>query len=142
MIYTDFEKFSAEVGILQTKDLDALGLDFHEPDTNLFDSNQATREKLRDFLAAHQHYHLATLTSDSDELEDDQVRRRYCEKSGKTEAQFDALCNASDDFYAPVRERMEIRVLTIDNDVRFVNRMGYYLCNGNADKKLFLEEIL
>lgn len=132
--FSDFSEFAARVGLMtDIAEIKKTGA-FHFAkcdDSGLFDTDDL--QALNAFCQAKPQYHLATVTSDSDEGESD-----LCEELAAREGLiWDEM---DEDAQIEFRESREISVYTIDNQVRIINRMGYFLCSGDSDRELFLEE--
>ena len=134
-IFDNYEAFQAETGLIDENEkleaIDAVAF-IGEPDNGRFCTSLLG--KLKEFCALNPQYHIATMTSDSDEAETAECERRAAEKG----LNWDAM---SDDECEEFRQSEEIYATTIDNRIRFVNRMDFYLANGNADPNIFLVEV-
>ena len=135
MKYTDYDAFREATGLIDDDEkLKTIGATAFvgAPQNGGFDTEFLS--KLPAFCEMHPQYHIATLTSDSDETEN-------CELERRAEAFGLDWENLTDDEQEEFREKEEMFATTIDNRIRIVNRMNYYLCDGDADPELFLEEI-
>jgi len=126
MKYTDYEKFAEKVGLLDEEQLIALGW---KPDNgNRICYSQ--HEKLVKFIeklnsqsiqfikgGTPKKYHIAT------DLDAGDLEFNYCQKNGI----------AQDD------EDRRVFGASIVNRVAYVNRMDYFLCDGDDNEELFLE---
>lgn len=134
-IYDDYDAFQAETGLIdEDEKLAAIGAVafIGKPDNGRFCTSLLG--KLKEFCALHPQYHIATITSDSDEAESTECERRAAEKGLNWETMSDDECEE-------FRQSEEIYATTIDNRIRFVNRMDFYLADGNADPNIFLVEV-
>lgn len=134
-IFDDYDKFQAETGLIdEDEKLEAIGAAAFvgKPENGRFCTSLLA--KLKEFCALNPHYHIATMTSDSDEVEPAECERRAAEKG----LNWDEM---SDDEREEFRQAEEIYAITIDNRIRFVNRMDFYLADGNPDPNIFLVEV-
>lgn len=132
--FSDFSEFAARVGLMTDyAEIKKTGVfQFAKcDDSGLFDTGDLNA--LNAFCQAKPQYHLATVTSDSDDGESD-----LCEELALGEGLIWEEMDEDDQI--KFRESREISVYTIDNQVRIINRLGYLLCSGDNDRELFLEE--
>jgi hypothetical protein len=154
MQYTNYDEFAELVGMITggTKFADeedsvegylkSIGAPEPEDYRGFYETDKVTREKLTKFLEDNPDYHLCTVTSDSDEVESEEQMKWWLELNpDKTKEDWEQLCEEDDDFYENFREEHYVSCYTIDNSVRLVNRMGYFLCNGDKDEKIWLCEV-
>lgn len=126
MKYTDYDEFVERVGLLDEDQLIALGW----PADNGNRICYSRHEELVKFIeklnsqsiqfikgGTPKKYHIAT------DLDSGDLEWNYCEKHGIAE----------DD------EDRRVVGDSIVNRVAYVNRMDYFLCEGDADEDLFLE---
>ena len=123
--YTDYDKFSERIGILDEDQLIALGWDADNGNRICYSRHEELvqfMEKLNsnaiDFIKGGEgkKYHIAT------DLDAGGVEGAYCE-AHNIDADSDITVIAD----------------SIVNKVAFVNRMDYFLCDGDANEDLFLE---
>ena len=137
------DAFEARVGLISDPErLRAIGAPAYYDENGLFDYDETFFEQMNAFLAANPQYHLATLTSDSDEAESDAVKRVWLKVHPEcTEDDYERLSDEDDDFYENFREQYPVFAATISNCRRFVNRLGFYLCDGDPNEEISLCEI-
>ena len=131
---SDFSEFAARVGLMTDyDDIKQTGaLYFAKCDSSgLFDTGDLMA--LNAFCQAKPQFHLATVTSESDDVESE-LCKELAEKEGLTWNEM------TEEEQINFRESREISVYTIDNQVRVFNRMGYFLCSGDNDNELCLVE--
>ena len=131
--YTDYSKFAEKIGILEEEELIALGwyadngnricYSKHE---ELVDFIDKLNTKSIDFIkdGNGKQYHIAT-DLDAGGIEHEAIQK-FCKENKIAEKD-------SEDVHAYCS--------SIVNKVSFVNRMDYFLCSGDADEDLFLEEV-
>ncbi len=120
MLYTDYYEFAEKVGIVDADGLEKLG--FKNDNDNRICTSRL--QELKEFVsklntqsiqfikgAESKRYHIAT-DLDASDLEE----------------------------YDDDDERLSVATC-IANEIHFVNRMDYFLCDGDADSKLYLEEV-
>lgn len=135
MIFDDYDKFQSETGLIDDDDrLRQIGATAFvgESESGRFDT--ALLDRLKEFCALNPQYHIATQTSDSDDGESAELERRAAAQGLDYEAM-------SEEEHDAFREQEQVWVTTIDNSIRFVNRMDFYLADGNADASLSLIEM-
>jgi hypothetical protein len=132
--YKDYNKFAKRVGILEEEELEALG--WKCDNGNRICTSKL--EELKKFVAKlnrkpsnaekfilgkskkkQKKYHICT-DYDACEAEDS-----YCEEKG----------------IDPEDEERRVVATVMDNRIGFVNRMDYFLCDGDDDENISLEEI-
>lgn len=134
-IFDDYDEFQKVTGLIDDDEtLLKIGAtaSVGESDDGKFDTSLL--DKLKTFCALNQQFHIATMTSDSDDVESSECERRAAAQN----LVWDEL---SDDEQDAFREKEEIWATTIDNSIRFVNRMCFYLANGDPDPNIYLVEI-
>jgi len=126
MKYTDYDKFVEKIGILSEEQLIALGW---TPDNGNRICYSRYNELIKfmnklnsnsiDFIkdGGGKKYHIAT------DLDSCDLEASYCDEHG-----IDVETNTG-----------MVVADSIVNCVAYVNRMDYYLCDGNADEELYLE---
>jgi hypothetical protein len=141
--YTDSDAFDARVGLIYDPErLRAIGAPAYFDENGMFDYDKEFFEQIDAFLAANPQYHLATLTSDSDDAESEAVKRVWLKLHPEcTEDDYERLSEENDDFYENFREEYPVFVTTISNSRRWVNRMGFYLCDGDPNEEISLCEV-
>lgn len=126
MKFTDYEKFAERVGLLDEDQLIALGWPADNGNRICYSRHEelvAFIDKLNsnalDFITdgKAKKYHIAT------DLDSGDLEWNYCEEHKIAE----------DD------ENRRVVGDSIVNRVAYVNRMDYFLCDGDADDDLFLE---
>ena len=126
MKYTDYEKFADKIGILSEEQLIALGWTPDNGNRICFSKHKELVkfiEKLNSqsmqFIKGEKpkKYHIAT------DLDAGEIEASYCEEHGIDEDDEDRRVVAD----------------SIVNCVAYVNRMDYFLCDGDDDEELFLE---
>ena len=133
--FTNYDEFKKRTGLIDedSKLIELGAAEFvGESDNGRFDTSLLAG--LKNFCKKHPQFHIATLTSDSDDAESEELARRAAAKNLDWN-------KMDEDERESFRESEEIYALTIDNSIRFVNRMDYYLADGSADENLFLQEI-
>jgi hypothetical protein len=135
--FSDYDEFARVVGLItDPAKLKTLGVPagFCQ-ETGMYSTEHLT--VLQEFCRAHQQFHLATLTSDGDDCESDEYALLW-EKHGADGGEWEDLPEETQDEW---RERWQVSALTMNNRVSIVNRLGYYLCDGQTDGNLSLLEI-
>lgn len=139
-VFDNYDKFSERVGILSEKELKKLGwncdngnricfsqlnelIDFvdklnNPPPGELFVMNSKRIIEGKKQIKLKK-YHIAT-DFDASSLEDE-----YCVQHG----------------IDPDTNELKVVATCISNTISYVNRMDYYLCDGDPDPELILEEI-
>lgn len=133
--FDDYDKFQTEVGLIDSDEqLAQIGATAFvgESESGRFETENLGR--LMEFCRLNPQFHIATLTSDSDEVESAECERRAAAK-GKD---WDAM---NDDQQEEFRQAEEIYPTTIDNAIRFVNRMNFYLADGDPNPNIFLVDL-
>lgn len=133
--FDDYEKFQTAVGLIDSDEqLAAIGATAFvgESESGKFELDLLS--KLSDFCKLNPQFHIATLTTDSDEVETEECERRAAAKGLSWEAM-------SDDEQEEFRWAEEICPTTIDNSIRFVNRMNFYLADGDPNPNIFLVDL-
>lgn len=118
-IFDDYDEFQKVTGLIDDDEtLLKIGTtaSVGESDDGKFDT--ALLDKLKEFCAQNPQFHIATMTSDSDDSETTECERRAAAKG----LVWDEL---GDDAQDEFREKEEIWATTIDNSIRFVNRYIY-----------------
>ena len=124
--FTDYEKFEERVGLLSEEELIALGWPVDNGNRICYSRHEELVKfiaKLNsnslDFIKGGEgkRYHIAT------DLDSGDLEWNYCEEHGIAE------------------DGEDRRVVgdSIVNRVSYVNRMDYFLCDGDADEDLYLE---
>jgi len=114
--YTNSTKFDKKIGLLEEEDLIALGWDADNGNRICYSKHEELWDFI-EFLNAipdGERYHIAT------DLDSCDIEENFREENGLTE----------DDLVAGD---------SIVNTIAFVNRMDYYLCNGDSNDELYLE---
>lgn len=134
-VYTDYDEFQKRTGLIDNdKKLSEIGATSFIGESENGGFPPACIAELVEFCRRNPKYHIATLTCDSDDTE-------WMELEKRAKANGLDLENMTDDEQETFREREGVFALTINNKIRIVNRMDYYLADGDADGNLFLEEI-
>lgn len=135
MKYSNYDEFQQATGLIdddeKLKEIGATAF-IGESSDGSFETDLLS--KLKAFCDINPAYHIATMTSDSDESEASECERRAAAQNLDWETMSDDECEE-------FRQKEEIFATTIDNKIRFVNRMSFYLCDGDADPDLFLEDV-
>ena len=134
--FTDETDFAARVGlIIEPEKLRAIGApDLFTEETGMFETEDL--DALLEFCRQNPQFHIATLTSDGDDLEGELLKGLWAKHGDQRD--WDALPeNAVDEF----RIKHNAGAITISNCVRRVNRLNFYLSDGDADETITLTEI-
>lgn len=129
-IYTDWEEFRQKVGLIDdTEELRRIGAPEGAQSNGEYDIDKSL--ELVDFCRAHPQYHIAT-----------SLGIDWCnEVAGQLYEDWDDLEEAED--YDEMERRVDnvISTFAISNGWHWVDRMGYYLCSGDPDEQISLEEV-
>ncbi len=136
--YDDYEKFCKRVGLIESlEELEKIGAPVPAHENGMYETYREQTIPLTEFLKANQQYHLATWVDEGDE--DGELCKIWLEQNPEmTEEDWIEL---DDDFIEKFREDNYVSVFVVDNCCRWVNRIGYYLCNGDKDETIHLVEI-
>jgi len=127
MLYTNYDKFAKRIGILNEKQLKKVGWPNVDNANRICTSRLEELKQFVDMLNGNSRrfidndkkmYHIAT------EIDAGELEENYCVEHG-------------------IKDDEERRVVgtCICNNIAYVNRMDYYLCKGDANEELFLEEV-
>lgn len=134
--FSDFDEFAARVGLItfSEKLTDIQAPPQFCEETGGFETEDLTA--LQNFCEKNPQYHIVTLTSDSDDVESELAEDLWKANGsgGEWDDQPDAVQSA-------FREKWGIYAITMDNKVRIVNRLNYYLANGDKNPQITLTEI-
>lgn len=130
--FENFEEFAEISGLITCpEELEKTGVGkFARIEENgSFDTGELRR--LQQFCSLNPGYHLATATTDGLESE-------LCEEVAVLKGLvWDEM---TEDEQEAFREKHEISIYTIDNRVRIVDRLCYYLCRGDSNPEIYLSE--
>ena len=141
-VFTDYDEFKKEVGLIDDlAELKRINAPVPEHENGMYETIRSQTEPLQKFLEANPEYHLATVTSDGDGTESDEHEKIWFEQNPDKKAEDFEDFSENEILWEKFQEDFPVCVFTIDNQVRRVNRMGYFLCRGNKDNGIYLCEV-
>lgn len=128
-VFTDYEKFAEIVGIIEvTETLQAINAPPGFDESGSYDTDRLNA--LRDFCHNNPRFHIVTITTESDEAE-----------AMEYENTFPDWQQFSEEKRTRLRELVLVSAVVVANCVRIINRLDYFLAEGEADSQITVSEV-